>query len=109
MVRVVDGLLEEKEAIFNSFLLSVCFFQLIALSLAWIIMNDYATYICSFVMIVASYVWYKYCRRIYIRFFLKEEQNVAWNSGNNGPTISRDSEDTHDGIIRAGTGAAPNM
>jgi hypothetical protein len=83
MVRVVDGLLEEKEAIFNSFMLSVCFFQLIALSLAWIIMNDYATYICTVAIVVMSYVWYKYCRRIYIRFFLKGEQNVAWNSGNN--------------------------
>jgi hypothetical protein len=82
VVRVVDGLLEEKEAIFNSFLLSVCFFQVIALSLAWIIMNDYASYICTAGIVVMSYVWYKYCRRIYIRFYLKGEQNVAWNSAN---------------------------
>ena len=77
MVRAVDGLMEEKEAIFNSFILAIASFQVMGVAICWIIMPQYAAGVFTGLSVIASYFWYRYCTRIFLRFKIHNE-NLAW-------------------------------
>lgn len=80
MVRAVDGMMEEKEAIFNSFILAIGSFQVMGVAICWIIMPYYAAAAFTAISILASYFWYRYCTRIFLRFKIHNE-NLAWQDG----------------------------
>ena len=80
MVRAVDGMMEEKEAIFNSFILAIGSFQVMGVAICWIIMPDYAAAVFTALSVIASYFWYRYCTRIFLRFKIHNE-NLAWQDG----------------------------
>ena len=73
MVRAVDGLIAEKEQIYASFVLTIISFQGTAFCISWIVMSNTAASVCSAVFIISSYIWYKYCTRIHIRFRIPKE------------------------------------
>jgi hypothetical protein len=97
MVRAVDGMMEEKEAIFNSFILAISSFQVMGTAIAWIIMPDYAAGVFTTLSIVASYFWYRYCTRIWLRFKIHNE-NLAWQDSRR--RASSDAAPTEDDVRR---------
>lgn len=79
MVRAVEGLMEEKAAMFNSFILSVSSFLVMGVAICWIIMPIYAGSVFTGISILASYCWYRYSERIFLRFRLHEETTAYSN------------------------------
>lgn len=78
MVRAVKGMNKEKYAIFVSFLISIIFFQILTLATSWIKMRQPAAIACTGILLVGGMLWYKYCLRIYNRFYF-EEPDLDWN------------------------------
>lgn len=68
MVRAVDGMIKEKDAIFASLIISVLLFQLETLAAGFLVMDQNAAIACSMILGIGTYYWYKYCTRIYHRF-----------------------------------------
>lgn len=68
MVRAVDGMIKEKDAIFFSLIASVVLFQLETLAAGFLVMEQNAAIACSIVLCIGIYYWFKYCSRIYHRF-----------------------------------------
>jgi hypothetical protein len=68
MVRAVDGMIKEKDAIFLSLIASVLLFQMETLAAGFLVMEQNAAIVCSFILFTGAYYWYKYCSRIYYRF-----------------------------------------
>lgn len=90
MVRAVDGMVKEKDAIFVTLLMTVVCFQFIALSCAFIVMEDNCAYVATVVLLVGTYYWYKYCLRIYNRFKIHHVQ-FAWKEEMEGPRAKESS------------------
>ena len=89
MVRAVDGMLKEKDAIFMSFLFSVVFFQISTFAVGFIVMDEAAAWCSAVIIAIGGYCWYHYCLRIYNRFKLDKDQ-VAWNDPeDNGPGATK--------------------
>lgn len=68
MVRAVEGMMKEKDAIFVTLIASIAFFQLLTLAVGFLVMTQEAAIVCSIMLAIGSYYWYKYCIRIYNRF-----------------------------------------
>lgn len=68
MVRAVEGMNKEKDAIFMSLIASVLLFQLETLAAGFIVMEQNAAIAASIILVIGTYYWYKYCVRIYQRF-----------------------------------------
>lgn len=68
MVRAVDGMVKEKDAVFATLLATVVLYQFMALCCGFLVMDTYAAYACAGVLTIGSYHWYSYCLRIYNRF-----------------------------------------
>lgn len=68
MVRAVEGMVKEKDAIFFTLLSTVVLFQFLALCCGFFVMEDYCAYISTVILAIGSYYWYTYCLRIYNRF-----------------------------------------
>ena len=68
MVRAVDGMIKEKDAIFLSLIVSVLLFQMETLAAGFLVMEQNAAIACYFILFIGTYYWYKYCSRIYYRF-----------------------------------------
>ena len=58
MVRAVDGMLAEKESIYNSFIIAICSFMAMTFTLSWVVMKVYAASLCTVILIISSYMWY---------------------------------------------------
>lgn len=68
MVRAVDGMIKEKDAIFASLIVSVLLFQMETLAVGFLVMEQSAAIACAIILTIGTYYWYKYCSRIYHRF-----------------------------------------
>jgi MFS family permease len=88
MVRAVDGMVKEKDAIFVSLLMTVVLYQFIALCCGFFVMYDNAAYVSTVILAVGSYYWYTYCLRIYNRFKIHHVQ-FAWKEVDDGPRASK--------------------
>lgn len=60
--------MKEKDAIFVSLVMSIALFQLLTLAVGFLVMTESAAIVCSIMLSIGSYYWYKYCIRIYNRF-----------------------------------------
>ena len=87
MVRAIEGMVKEKDAIFVTLIATVVIFQLIALCCCFIMMYDNAAYASSAILAVGTYYWYTYCLRIYNRFRIHQVQ-FAWKEVEEGPRSS---------------------
>lgn len=90
MVRAVDGMIKEKDAIFVSLIATIVGFQLMSLAAGWMVMYQNAAIVCSIINILGMYYWYTYCLRIYNRFKIHKVQ-TAWQEGEDGPTVAKSS------------------
>lgn len=70
MARAVEGMKYETKEMFVAYLIMVFFFALSMLMSFWVVMTARAAMICTFVFIVFGALWWKYCIRIYNRFFI---------------------------------------
>ena len=68
MVRAVQGMIREKDAIFVSFFLSIFAFLIATLATCWVIMKTISAAVSTVILIIGCYYWYTYCLRIYNRF-----------------------------------------
>lgn len=68
MVRAVDGMIKEKDAIFAALIASVLLFQLETLAAGFLVMDQNAAIVSAIILGIGTYYWFKYCSRIYHRF-----------------------------------------
>ncbi len=68
MVRAVDGMTKEKDAIFLSFLITIVFFQVATVGCGFIVMDVEAAWAACCIVLIGGFYWYKYCLRIFNRF-----------------------------------------
>ena len=69
MVRTIEGMRRERNAIFFSFYLSIAFFSLMTISCCWVLMKFRSASISTALLLVGCYFWYNYLIRIYNRFY----------------------------------------
>jgi hypothetical protein len=68
MVRAVEGMNKEKDAIFVAFFLSIILFQVGTVAAAFLVMSAAAAWTSMVLCLGGLYIWYVYCLRIYNRF-----------------------------------------
>lgn len=68
MVRAVQGMIREKDAIFVSFFFSIFAFLIATLATCWVIMKTISAAVSTVILVIGCYYWYTYCLRIYNRF-----------------------------------------
>lgn len=68
MVRAVDGMIKEKDAIFVAFFVSILLFQVSTVSASFLVMSSSAAWTSMVLCLGGLYIWYVYCLRIYNRF-----------------------------------------
>lgn len=92
MVRAIKGMHSEKRHIFISYVFSIITFIILVLSLCWVLMRFSVSLTCSVIVLIAALYWYKYCRRIYRRFFYiessEEESRMQRDSVSELPTTA---------------------
>jgi len=91
MARATEGMRIELKQIIRSFIVMMIMFALSTLLSCWVVMSFEGAVGCSVAFLVAAYHWYKYCERIYLRFYWDDDE-FGWNS--RGSSI--DSFDAHD-------------
>lgn len=93
MVRAVEGMVKELDAIFIAFFISIFFFQTATAATSFVVMEHECAWIALAIYIIGSYVWYKYCIRIYNRFKLRSV-GFAWKDDDDARPEARQSEDS---------------
>lgn len=93
MVRAVEGMVKELDAIFIAFFISIFFFQTATAATSFVVMEHEAAWIALAIYIVGSYIWYKYCIRIYNRFKLRSV-GFAWKDDDDERPEARQSLDS---------------
>lgn len=84
VARATEGMrLEQKQIIF-SFIAMVMMFSVATVLSCWVIMSVAGAAGCTIAFGFAAYNWYKYCQRIYLRFYWDKEEEAGWNSGGEG-------------------------
>lgn len=68
MVRAVEGMNKEKDAIFVAFFVSVILFQVGTVGASFLVMSSAAAWTSMVLCLGGLYIWYVYCLRIYNRF-----------------------------------------
>ena len=91
MARATEGMRIELKQIIRSFIVMMIMFALSTLLSCWVVMSFEGAVGCSVAFLVAAYHWYKYCERIYLRFYWDDDE-FGWNS--RGSSI--ESFDAHD-------------
>jgi hypothetical protein len=75
IARSAKGLQMEQEQVIISFIAMVLAFALSTVFAFWIIMDYPPAFICSSLFIVAAYMWYTTCERMYLRFYWNKEDD----------------------------------
>lgn len=104
MVRTIEGMRSERNAIFFSFYLCVAFFSLMTISCCWVLMKFRSASISTGLLLVGCYFWYNYLIRIYNRFYFTvedimneaSEHNASAQSGTALPPIAEEDETKSD-------------
>jgi hypothetical protein len=71
MARAVAGMREETKEVFIAYILMAIFFAISMLTSFWTVMTVRAASISSAFFIFISYQWWRYCLRIYNKFYVK--------------------------------------
>lgn len=93
MVRAVEGMVKELDAIFIAFFVSIFFFQTATAATSFVVMENEAAWIALGIYVIGSYIWYKYCIRIYNRFKLRSV-GFAWRDDEDERPEGRNSDST---------------
>jgi hypothetical protein len=75
IARSANGLQMEQEQVIISFIAMVLAFALSTVFAFWMIMDYPPAFICSSLFIVAAYMWYTTCERMYLRFYWNKEDD----------------------------------
>ena len=94
MARAAEGLSVEQEHVLASFIVMMMFFAATTVIIFWALMDIAAAFSSTIVMVIASYFWYSYCERIYLRFYWNKE--VAGWEHKNGAAREEDADDEDD-------------
>ena len=91
MVRAVDGMVKENDAIFVSFIITIVLFQFVNMGSVFMVSYVEAGYFCGAIFMGFIYVWYYYCIRIFNRFKIYDIQ-ASWTDKPEGPEILAESK-----------------
>ena len=80
MARATEGMRIEQQQIIISFIAMMIMFSAATVLSCWVVMSFEASIGCSISFVVAACYWYKYCERIYLRFYWDPEE-AGWKSG----------------------------
>ena len=94
MARAAEGLSVEQEHVLASFIVMMMFFAATTVIIFWALMDIATAFSSTIVMVIASYFWYSYCERIYLRFYWNKE--VAGWEHKNGAAREEDADDEDD-------------
>ena len=72
MVRAVEGMIKEKDAIFAIFFISIILFQVSTVAASFLVMSSSAAWTSMVLCLGGLYIWYVYCLRIYNRFKVRK-------------------------------------
>jgi hypothetical protein len=72
MVRAVEGMVEEMDAIIIAFFIAIIFFQFATAATSFVVMEKDGAWWSLGIYIIGTYIWYRYCIRIYNRFKLRD-------------------------------------
>jgi hypothetical protein len=71
MARAVEGMRDETRQVFIVYIVTVFSFAISMISSFWTVMTVRAAAICSAFFLFISYQWWRYCLRIYNKFYVK--------------------------------------
>ena len=80
MARATEGMRLEQQQIIVSFIAMMIAFSAATVLSCWVVMSFEASVGCSISFAVAACYWYKYCERIYLRFYWDSE-DAGWKPG----------------------------
>ncbi len=80
MARATEGMRLEQQQIIVSFVAMMFTFSAATVLSCWVVMSFEASLGCSVSFLVAARYWYKYCERIYLRFYWNHEE-AGWKRG----------------------------
>eukprot|EP01032_Pedospumella_encystans_P017955 gene17955-20451_t len=80
MARATEGMRLEQQQIIVSFVAMMFTFSTATVLSCWVVMSFEASLGCSVSFLVAASYWYKYCERIYLRFYWNPEE-AGWKRG----------------------------
>jgi hypothetical protein len=82
MARATEGMRLEQKQLIWAFIAMMIMFSVSTVLSCWVVMSFEASIGCSIAFAVASCYWYKYCERIYLRFYWESEE-AGWDARNN--------------------------
>ena len=91
MARATEGMRIEQKPIIRSFIAMMIMFAVSTVLSCWVVMSFQASVGCSIAFFIAACYWYKYCERIYLRFYW-DQDHFGWQSRGNS-TESFDAAD----------------
>ena len=95
MARATEGMRLEQQQIIVSFVAMMFTFSTATVLSCWVVMSFEASLGCSISFLVAASYWYKYCERIYLRFYWNPEE-AGWKQG----ALSVDSQSEDDSTAK---------
>eukprot|EP00598_Pedospumella_elongata_P016830 CAMPEP_0185016506 /NCGR_PEP_ID=MMETSP1098-20130426/100407_1 /TAXON_ID=89044 /ORGANISM="Spumella elongata, Strain CCAP 955/1" /LENGTH=482 /DNA_ID=CAMNT_0027545711 /DNA_START=31 /DNA_END=1479 /DNA_ORIENTATION=+ len=86
MARATEGMKIEQKPIIHAFISMMIMFSASTVLSCWVVMDLYGAVGCSIAFAIAACYWYKYCERIYLRFYW-DEDDIQWEprDSNVGP------------------------
>lgn len=79
MVRAVEGMIKEQDAIVVSLIATVVFYQFLMMGALYQLAYEEAGICCAIILFGGIYVWYHYCLRIYNRFKVQSQKFFCMN------------------------------
>ena len=92
MARAAEGMRIEQKQIIITFVLMMIMFAISTVLSCWVVMNFEAAIGCTIAFFFAAINWYKYCERIYLRFYWNRE-DAGWSSVNDAIEDAEDPAD----------------
>eukprot|EP01032_Pedospumella_encystans_P018117 gene18117-20634_t len=102
MARATEGMRLEQQQIIVSFIAMMITFSAATVLSCWVVMSFEASVGCSISFAVAACYWYKYCERIYLRFYW-ESEDAGWKprSGSFDPNEEDPAAQTENPLTKA--------
>jgi len=101
MARATEGMRLEQKPIIRSFIAMMIMFSVATVLSCWVVMDTNGAIGCSVAFAIAACYWYKFCERIYLRFYWDEDE-FGWQA--RGSTI-----ENPDDLDPAGNGRSESV
>mmetsp|Transcript_20003 Transcript_20003/g.34016 ORF Transcript_20003/g.34016 Transcript_20003/m.34016 type:complete len:320 (-) Transcript_20003:32-991(-) len=92
MARATEGMRIEQQQIIVSFVAMMLMFATSTVLSFWVVMTFEGAIGCTACFVIASFYWWKYCERIWLRFYWKVE-DTGWRDGRRTNSIDDDLDD----------------